>query len=138
MTGLSVEIGQFLREFIHSYEQLEILLRLASSSERSATAEGMAASMPIDPVVAADALETLARDKRLIVRCETTAGEPAHYKYQPASPELSAIVAKVDEAYRTRRLEVMNLMSANALERVRNAAVQAFARAFLLRDEWDG
>ena len=89
----------------------------------------MAASLnvPIEPISSALASLLSTGIVEAVPRGELTA-----YRYAPKSDILREEVAKLQRAYAEQRLTVMQLMSANALERVRVAAIQRFADAFRL------
>jgi hypothetical protein len=60
------------------------------------------------------------------------AGGP-EFRYAPATVALDAGVSALARAYADQRLEIMKLISANAIERLRTAAIRAFSDSFLIR-----
>ena len=54
--------------------------------------------------------------------------EPGCYQYAPRTPELHAVVTRVDEMYRQRRVAVITLIASKPIESVR-----AFSDAFRIR-----
>jgi hypothetical protein len=74
---------------------------------------------------------------RGLLQGEILAGT-ARYSAAADPPELVATMEQLAGAYTANRLDIMNLMSANAVERVRNSAIRAFAKAFDLGKKSDG
>lgn len=60
-------------------------------------------------------------------------GSEKSYAYITQSDSLEATIARVADAYRDDPIPIIKLMSANAIERLRKAALRTFADAFLLR-----
>jgi hypothetical protein len=79
--------------------------------------------------MAAEALDRLCRGDLLAVR---TDGDAVLFMYSPSDVGLDGAVTDLAQAYNENRLEVIKLMSANVIERVRTSAMRAFADAFLL------
>jgi hypothetical protein len=128
------DVRQLLRDHIHSYEQLELLVRIAATPADAWSAERAAASVPMPVASAVEALDHLAR--RGLLAAEHTHGAP-RYTLQAEPESQAATVTRLARAYAAQRLDIMNLMSANAVERVRNSALQAFAGAFVFRRKPD-
>lgn len=120
---------RFLRDHVSGYEELEALLLIARQAERSWTADEVAASLnvPVEPI--ATALGRLVATELVEV---VQGGERAAYRYAARTDMLRDKVAELQRAYAEQRLMVMQMMSTNALERVRTAAHQRFADAFRL------
>lgn len=59
--------------------------------------------------------------------------EPVRYRYAASDPELHEEIGRIVLAYRSDPLEIMSLMTANAIERVRTEAVRTFAECFRIR-----
>jgi hypothetical protein len=122
-------LRRFLRDHVSGYEELETLLLVASQGARDWTDSEVAAllNVPIEPIAAA--LESLSsagileslRRRHLVA-----------YRYAPRTEMLREDVLELQRAYSEERLTVMQIMSGNALERVRTAALQRFADAFRL------
>lgn len=130
MTHLEAEIPEdvrrFLREQVEGYEQLELLLLLQRTPGRTWTAEQLAAELRIPDTVADPALSDLARRKILLTEGEGRA-QTFHCR-----PELKELMQRLAQTYDQKRLEVIQLMNAYSMERVRTAAARAFADAFVL------
>jgi hypothetical protein len=116
----------FLRAQIESYEELEVLLLVREQRGRWCSASQIGALGSATLMAPAEALERLYRRGLLAVR-----DEPPDVRYQ-YDPSDRALVERVDElalVYRDNPLEVMKLMTQNAVERVRSQA----ARTLIVR-----
>jgi CheY-like chemotaxis protein len=109
------EIRAFLFEHIQSPVELETLLFLKRHHEQSFMPSGVSGPLRIPVESAAEALHWLSR-QRLIQ------GPPqSAYRYAPATPQLASRIERLDVLYDERRLDVIKLMNANAIERVRRS-----------------
>jgi DNA-binding MarR family transcriptional regulator len=124
----SQKIREFLREFVSSYEELEVLVLLARKERPWSDAE-LADSLSSTLDAISPALESLVKSG--LVDGRGAAGQ-RRYQYAPATEALRERVAELDEAYRERRLTIVQIMSANAVERMRGAAIRRFADSFRL------
>lgn len=125
----SPNLREFLREFVSSYEELEVLLLLAREARPWSAAELAEALSARDDVIAA-AADSLVETGRLV---ETvTVGGQRRFAFAPQSAELRGRVIELDRAYAERRLAIVQIMSANAVERMRGAAIRRFADSFRL------
>src|SRR5688572_28420767 len=127
--GIPENVRLLLATSIETYDQLAMLLLLLEGPERDFTAEGVAELLSVSPSAAKSSLEHLAAAELLVVSQEPNA---TRYRYGPRRPELDKAARGLAQAYQNRRIEVMQLMSANAIERVRSGAIRLFADAFLL------
>ena len=59
------------------------------------------------------------------------------FSYGPRNPVLERLVDRFVQAYEEDRIEVMTLMSSNAVERVRNSVLKTIANAFRLGGKKD-
>lgn len=133
MSELSPELRAFLRDCISSYEELEALLLLARSSDRSWSAAELAGELKVPEDGVAMATERLAAIDGLLGLEQQAA--VLRFRYTPNRDSLRQVVAELEEAYRDQRLRIVQLMSANALERVRGAAARRLAEGFRI-DRW--
>ena len=124
-----IEVSAFLRAHIESYEQLETLLLLNSHPTRQWTSADIAATLKVSESEVLDALELLLAAG--LVRVESNARAPS-YSFAPTDAVVSEVVARLAALYTDRRVDVMKLMSAHAIARVRDAALRTFSDAFLL------
>ena len=63
----------------------------------------------------------------------TRAAPAPRFAYRPTSSGLDAAAGRLDREYAERPIRIIQLMSANAIERVRTAALHTFADAFVLK-----
>ena len=125
----SERLRRFLRDHVSGYEELEALLLLAREADRDWSGNEVAASLnvPMEPIPSALRSLVAAGLAELVRRGDRTA-----YRYAPKTDILREEVVELQRAYSEQRLAVMQMMSNNALERVRAAALQRFADAFRL------
>ena len=125
---LPPDVRALLHEHIESYEQLEALLLLRRERFEQWTSEGLAARLRIRAELAQTALGGLQTAGLVGI----TGAGPAHFAYRPANAGLDAAVGRLEREYAERPILVIQLMSANAIERLRTAALHTFADAFVL------
>lgn len=118
------DIRQFILQNIASVAQLEGLLLLRADPVREWDAETMAARLYIEKREAARLLKLLSESGLL------SADKPAHYRYQPKSPELDRTVESLADIYARSLLQVTHLIHSKPKTRM-----QEFADAFLIRKE---
>jgi len=131
---LAPELQSFLLEHVESFEQLELLLLLCRERDRERTAAELAQQLRIQVELASEVLHVLCQRGLLAARDSLSEGP---FCYQPREAALDAAVLQLLHAYESNRLEVMRVMSANAMARVRGSALRAFTGSFLLRKEKD-
>jgi hypothetical protein len=130
MVEPSEQLRRFLRDYISSYEELEVLLLLAREPTRARTLEDVAASLNV-PIEGIDlALQALLATGALLQ--SERRGDASHFWYAPADDELRQRVTELEHAYVEQRLAIIQIMSANAFERVRGATARRLAEAFRL------
>jgi hypothetical protein len=124
--------SEFLQAFLHdsisSYEELEALLLLVRESERSWTDDELAEALKVQVDTIAAALDALAAVEGLL-EVDNQTGQ-RRCQYAPKSKMLRQVVEELATAYVEQRLAIVRLMSANALDRVRGAAMLRLANAF--------
>jgi hypothetical protein len=131
LTGASElpeDVRALLHEHIESYEHLETLLLLRRERYEQWTSEGLAARLRVRPELIETALASL-KASGLV---EATGPAPMRFAYRPASSGLDAAVGRLQSEYAERPILIIQLMSANAIERLRTAALHTFADAFVL------
>lgn len=126
---LSDELRSFLRENVHSYEELEILLLLTQRREGRWSVDSVAAELRLPEAMVSAALTTL--HARGLVQC--TNEPPRKFWYDSAAVTCDPVLTSLAAAYTTRRFAVVEVMSANALSRLRSSALRTFAEAFRIR-----
>jgi hypothetical protein len=122
-------LREFLRDFVPSYEELEVLLLLAREARQWSAAELSEALSARDDVIAAAAASLVQTGGLVDI---VTVGGQRRFVFAPKSAELAARVVELERAYVERRLAVVQMMSANAVERMRGAAIRRFADSFRL------
>jgi len=127
-----IAVEQFLAEELEGYEQLEALLLLFGSAAQSFTREEVGATLGIGVDAADEALEHLYR--RRLADLEPGPGGPRfRYVSQPSGRDVT--IGTLSRLYHERRIDIVQRMTANAIERLRTAAIRRFSDAFLLRKD---
>jgi len=130
------DVQNLLHDRIESYEELEVLLFLAQEPAVVVTSKLVSEEMQIPRSLASHALVRL-RDNGLVEPDGVADG----YRYRPREVRLGRSVERLRDAYDHHRVGIVKLMSTNAVERIRMAAVRTFADAFVVRrnrDRTDG
>jgi len=123
----SETLKSFLADHVEDLEELVILEVLQTRGAVGTTLASVADTTPLSVETIRVNLEKLAA--RGLVSCSVL--EPAEYRFEP--PEgLREQFERVLARYRAEPMSVLMLLSANAIERVRNAALRTFADAFRL------
>jgi len=132
--ALTEELRTLLREYIWTHEQLEVLLLLRGATEREWTCEEICVALRMERTIAEPAIEHLASKK--LIHPRASGNEPCRYRSLPS--ERDDAVERLGHAYRSNPIVILKCMGTNAIERVRTAAMRAFADSFLLRRDPDG
>ncbi len=105
MVAFPENVRQFIGEHIDSINLLETLLLLRRNAGRNWTAQAVCRELYTSQEASSRRLQQLA-ELRLLSQ------EPAAltYQYRPATKELQDLVDRLDEAYRVRRVTVINLI----------------------------
>lgn len=127
-------VRRLLNERVHGYAAIEALLLLSSDPERVWTAPEIAAELKIANADADEALRALVLGE---LASETDEGEDS-FIFRASVPGLADAVNDLGLAYSQNRVQIMRLMSTNAIERVRTSAARAFADAFVFGKKKDG
>jgi hypothetical protein len=130
----SSDVQKLLRDHIESYEQLELLLIMRANRGLSWTEDTLSGRLRIGSSLVRGALEGLESAGFLAGRADR--GEK-HYVYVCQSDDVEATIGRLDAAYREYPIPIIKLMSANAIERLRTAALRTFTDAFILRKDKD-
>ena len=118
---LDERLRLFLRDFVSSYEALETLLFLAKNAGREWSRAEVAAQLNVTAESIAEALAELVGVGGLVEA--TQRAGTLLYRYAPSGESRAQHVVELLRAYDEQRLSVVLAMSANALERVRSAAI---------------
>jgi hypothetical protein len=128
-SGIPMDVQAFLRNRLESYEQLEILLLLRARRAESWAQDTVAAELHMPEPVADHDLRALCRQGLLSA---AVAPDALGFRYRAETPEVATLVDKVAAAYADHRIEIMRLMTTNAIERMRAGALRTFANAFVV------
>jgi hypothetical protein len=121
-------VRAFLRDYIDSFESLEVLLLLRR--ERTAcTAEELCRRLKTRAPLIDDALSSLVCAR--LVNTDVL----ARHTYADEDPARDGIVDSLEGAYRDEPIKIMQLMTTNAIERLRTSTIRAFADAFVVRKD---
>jgi hypothetical protein len=122
------DLRQFLFDNVTTYDELDVLLLLQGQSELDWTiiTVAQALDLPTDPCRVA--LENLAAHGLLVL-----VGNRATFRYAPVNRELNVAAEQLQRAYRNDRFAIVQLMTSNALDRVRAAALDRLGGALQLR-----
>jgi hypothetical protein len=118
-----------LRDFITSFEMLEVFLLLRAHPSEVWTAGSAAGRVHISEDLVLRALEALQRS-RLVQSGAPFA--PGGFRYGPDSSGAAEAADELAKDFAERRAAVLSTLSTNAIERLRSSAMTAFADAFVL------
>jgi hypothetical protein len=121
-------VRAFLMAFVHTFDELQVLLWLRRLEPETFDAARVHTELAMREDAALTALDALA--ERGLVRSETNAS--ASFRYAPPAP-LRALVSELAEAHARAPFALVEIMSNNALVRVRSSAIQTFGEALSLR-----
>jgi predicted transcriptional regulator len=128
------DVAAFLHDHVESYEQLELLLLMHANRGTDYTAEALSSQLHIHSSLVQAAVEALQSSGFLEARRH--GGETRH-AYHSQSEAVEATIGRLAVAYRETPIPIIKLMSANSIDRMRTAAMRAFADAFILRKDTD-
>jgi hypothetical protein len=128
ISSLPAGLAEFMRDHVSTYEELDALLFLARSPTRAWSCAEMAESLnvPVDSIeTAVDALLVVGN----LVETDQQSGRKM-FRYAPGNDFIRNQVAHLQRAYAEERMDVVQVMTANAMERVRSSAARRLAEAF--------
>ena len=125
MTGDPIpdDVRRFLLARPLTVPHVEAILLMRREPERRWDAAGLAARIYVAPPVAASVLADLGT-------LGLAANEDDRFRYAPADAAMSALIARLDEAYAKNLVEVARLIHAS-----RDRTAEQFAAAFRFRKE---
>ncbi len=129
------DVVALLRDRVTSLEQLEVVLRLRAESATHWRVEDMADRVGLPPDVTEAALLALSVAELVAFVRE---GDEPRWFYRPATAALDEQLERLAEWHRARPLELMRLLNAQAMDRIRNSAARAFSEAFVIGRKKDG
>lgn len=131
---LPKNVHAFLQECVESYEQLELLLFLREQAAADWTLSAIAERVRFPAEEIDEAVRGL-----LAAGCIVERTQPQRtIRYAPRDEGQSEAIDALAAAYAARPLAIIKLMNTNAIERVRSAAIDTFADAFILGRKKDG
>ncbi|HEY1718110.1 MAG TPA: hypothetical protein VGH42_07425 [Verrucomicrobiae bacterium] len=119
-----MKLEEFIKTQIKSVDELRVLLLFHAHPQAEINADEVSAQLYISPASSSAVLTRLAAKGFLIA-----GGEPARYRFQPQSPELSQLVKELAEFDRRRPVTLISMIYGHPED------VQAFADAFKLKRE---
>lgn len=126
------ELIAFVHDYFATYEQLQVLELLRHERSSPWTENQISDRLRLQSTLTRAALDCLCVSRLVAVRAENGMET---FAYAPASVDLEHLVNQLLTTYKLQPIEIIRLMSANAIERVRTAALRAFADAFVLRKD---
>lgn len=122
-------VQMFLREYIDSYEALELLLLM--QRERAAwTADALPTRLRVPIHLIDECLESFVRDGLVNLQSRDSTES---YTYACSESTFGSAVCSLKRLYHLDPVQIMQLMSVNAVERMRTDALRAFTNAFIPR-----
>ncbi len=122
-------VRDLLRSRITNYEQLEALLLLHRHPDQVWTSDRVAQRLQMGVATAATALERLRAAGLLGILTDA----PPAYRLAPADATLRAACDQLAQAWDGNRLAVIDVLTSEAMDRLRRSAMDTFADAFRLR-----
>jgi len=123
------DIRRFFAGYVETFEDLKVLAWLVEGAARGrATAERVAEETLLPEPVASESLARLVA-KGLIA---SDVGRKT-FRYVPVDAALGATLDMALERYRRNPVEIIGFMTANAIDRVKTAALRTFAESFRIR-----
>lgn len=122
-----------LKELLfETVESIEELLILVWFHDRGDGSDGDSEEAARDTSLSADAADAALSSLAARGFISPSSGSPRRFHYAPSS-ELRDALSKIVLEYKLNPVQVMSLMTANAIERVRTAALRTFAECFRIR-----
>lgn len=116
-----------MRRAVHTYEALDVLL-LIFRRGGGLTATDAARALSIREDIAEPALRQLAEAGVI-----GQASDDGTVRYGDIRESFRPAVGRLADAYRDRRVDIVAIINNQAVERMRSAALRAFADAFVIR-----
>jgi hypothetical protein len=125
-SSLSPEVEDFITKYIESLEELEVLLLLSNSPDKSWSPKAVDEEIKSSLTSVEQRLQRLASNGLLNV----TNNPELAYQYQPATPATAEAVKAVASAYKERRLKVIEFLFSKPI-----SPLQRFSDAFKIRKD---
>lgn len=127
LSDLPPGLADFLRDHVSSYEELNALLLMSRSPLRIWSSADVAESLNAPEDVVEIALEALVA-AGIVIGAGAAGSET--YQYAPQSSSIADHVTALERAYVDQPMAVVQIMTTNAIERVRSSAARRLADAF--------
>jgi hypothetical protein len=121
-------VRAFLRDYIESHEELEILLLVHRRGDRDWDSSAVAAELGISLALAREALESLCRAE--LLRAHRSG--PSVSFMASSVPETLDLIEKLAEAYQEHRFDIAAILATHAIERLRTRALRTFSESFII------
>jgi hypothetical protein len=121
-----------LLERLEGLEAVEIIVSLSQLTDDVATCSTLAGRLRLPEGLVQNALDRLSDIGLVVGRPDGTFSIRI-----PDEATAQGLETLVDQ-YQRNRLEIIRILNANAIERIRKRALRAFARSFVLRKDDDG
>lgn len=115
-SGLPELIAHSVDLLVDSLNGLEVLIALYRAADRTWTPDQVASLLRMSPRAARHELERLTARG---VADSSGAGDDSIFCYQPLDSTQAAHVARIADAYATRRIEIINYVASGNLRRMR-------------------
>jgi hypothetical protein len=126
---IPLDVRALLAEHIETHEQLAAVLLMRGDPGASWTTNALAEKLKTHDLIAEETLQHLVAHQ-LLMRSEQ---RPFQYKYNPGTSELRQAMEHLADAHEAHWLDIMNLITQNAIERARGSVANALANAFVFR-----
>lgn len=124
---LPQHVLNFVRDYIESVEQLEILLLLFHRQDRGWTEEEVAKELRCSQLSAGKRLAQFAQ-KHILIFDQSLKS----YRYSSAEETITTPISALAAAYQVRRVAIIDLIFSKPIDKI-----QVFADAFKLREDKD-
>jgi hypothetical protein len=130
---LSPAAQRFLFDYVHTYDELEVLLLVSAQREQLLAVRELAARLNLSGEAVQTACEQLVT--RGVLAWSDAAAVLIAY---PTPNAFGSEIEELRQNYADSRVPIVQAMSQNALTRVKKSALVTFAEAFRLRRPKDG
>lgn len=129
-----LELRQFLFSYVETYEELQVLACLGVGRELWWEPENVTRECGVEASATLSALERLAA-RGVLAQQGTDSGVQfrLHEDFRPRAGILDRLALE----YRQNRLQLIEMLTHNAIERVRASALKTFAECFRIRGPKD-
>jgi DNA-binding IscR family transcriptional regulator len=130
MSDLSESLKKLLHDSLGSLDELAVIMFLYTHPQSDWTCSAIAQELKTPEPLVSQALIALQRGN-LLITIPGAAGETL-FRRHPTETAVSETLSELIGCYRANPLEVVKILTANAIERMRTSALRTFANSFLL------